>query len=42
MPPAAAIVWAGAVWWCFERNTNQVYSALCRFLLAPRVASQTS
>ena len=23
-----AIVWAGAIWWCFERNTNSVYSAL--------------
>ncbi len=25
---SVAIVWAGAIWWCFERNTDRVYSAL--------------
>jgi peptidoglycan/LPS O-acetylase OafA/YrhL len=33
---AAAIGWAGAVWWCFERNTDRVYIAACRLLLPPR------
>jgi peptidoglycan/LPS O-acetylase OafA/YrhL len=35
---SAAIVWASAVWWCFERNTDRVYSMLDRMLIAPRVA----
>ena len=30
-----AIAWAAAIWWCFERNTDRVYTALARKLLAP-------
>ena len=36
----AATVWAAVVWWCFERNTDRVYSWLARnWLSAPKPAT---
>ena len=29
-----AIIWAAVVWWCFERNTNLIYSLISSTLLA--------
>jgi peptidoglycan/LPS O-acetylase OafA/YrhL len=29
-----AIIWAAAVWWCFERNTDRAYSLIAAILLA--------
>ncbi len=30
-----AIVWAAAIWWCFERHTDRVYRKISRKLLPP-------
>jgi transposase-like protein len=35
---SAAIVWAGAIWWCFERNTDSVYLILTKMLPVPKIA----
>jgi peptidoglycan/LPS O-acetylase OafA/YrhL len=34
---AAAIVWAGIVWWIFERNTNRLYRALSERFISQKV-----
>jgi peptidoglycan/LPS O-acetylase OafA/YrhL len=39
---SAAIVWAIAIWWCFERNTDRVYSLLISKLASMEVASLKS
>jgi peptidoglycan/LPS O-acetylase OafA/YrhL len=31
----AALVWATILWWCFERNTDRVYSLIASTLSAP-------
>jgi peptidoglycan/LPS O-acetylase OafA/YrhL len=33
---SVAILWAAAVWWCFERNTDRTYSLIASTLLASR------
>lgn len=35
----AAVVWAGVVWWCFERHTDRVYLTLSRKLLLSKVST---
>jgi peptidoglycan/LPS O-acetylase OafA/YrhL len=43
---STAITWAGLIWWCFERNTDRVYSLIARTWLAqvsgitPRVVGE--
>ncbi len=37
---SVALIWAAIVWWCFERNTDRVYSLIASTLLAPATLSR--